>query len=71
VLAEVLAKDNATGTYTLLVESLSVPSMGYTVLHAVAGERAFASDLRASGMTLENTFLKVTVDPRSGCITSL
>ena len=71
VVLQVLAKDNATGTYTLLVESLSVPSMGYTVLHAVAGERAFASDLRASGMTLENTFLKVTVDPRSGCITSL
>ena len=45
--------------------------MGYRVLHAVAGTRPFASDLKADGLTLENAALKVTVDKQTGCITSL
>jgi alpha-mannosidase len=45
--------------------------MGYKVLHVVPGTRPFASDLKADGFTLENAALKVTVDPQSGCITSL
>ena len=37
----------------------------------VPGKRPFPSDLKASGMTIENAALKVTVDPQTGCITSL
>ena len=69
--SEVLSSDSVTGTYHLLFEARDVPSLGYEVLHAVAGKRPFTSELKASGTTLENAALKVTVDPRSGCITSL
>ena len=35
------------------------------------GTKPFASDLKAEGLTLENSALKVTVDKQTGCITSL
>ena len=57
--------------YRLLVEAKDVPSLGYSLLHVVPGKRPFASDLKASGTTIENAPLKVTVDPQTGCITSL
>ena len=69
--SQVLSSDSKTNTYRLLVQAKDVPSMGYEVAHAVAGKRPFASDLKAEGTTLENSLLKVTVDPQSGCITSL
>jgi alpha-mannosidase len=45
--------------------------MGYVVMRAVPGHRPSASDLKVSGLTLENSALRVSVDPHSGCITSL
>jgi alpha-mannosidase len=69
--SKILSSDHARNTYKLLLAIPEVPSMGYTVLHAVAGARAFATDLRVKGLTLENTALRVTVDPGTGCITSL
>jgi alpha-mannosidase len=69
--SEVLSKDAATSSFHLLVEAHDVPSMGYEVLHVVAGKRPFTSDLKATGTTLENAALRVVVDPTSGCITSL
>jgi alpha-mannosidase len=48
-----------------------VPSLGYKVLHVVPGTKPFASDLKAEGLTLENSALKVVVDNQTGCITSL
>jgi alpha-mannosidase len=66
-----LSKDTATSTFHLLVAARDIPSMGYTVLRAVAGKRPFASDLKVSGTTLENANLRVVVDPKTGCITSL
>lgn len=41
------------------------------MLHAVQGQRPFATDLKNSGMTIENAALRLTVDPQTGCITSL
>lgn len=67
----VLAKNAATNTFHLLVKAHDVPSLGYEVLHVVPGHRPFTSDLRVSGMTLENGALRVVVDPKTGCITSL
>ncbi len=67
----ILSSDQKTGTYKLLIEARDVPSMGYEVLRVVPGKRPFASDLKASGTTLENASLKVVVDPKNGCITSL
>lgn len=67
----VLKKNAATSTFHLLVKAHDVPSMGYEVLRVVPGHRPFASDLRVSGTTLENAALRVVVDAKTGCITSL
>ena len=69
--SEVLSSNSNTNTYHLLVQAKDLPSLGYEVLHVVPGKKPFPSDLKASGTTLENSFLKVTVDPTNGCITSL
>ncbi len=69
--SEIVSSDRETNTYHLLVETEDIPSLGYAVLHVVPGKRPFASDLKASGLTIENAILKVTVDPHTGCITSL
>jgi len=67
----VVSSDKKTSMYHLLVQARDLPSLGYEVAHVVAGHRTFTSDLKASGTTLENSSLKVTVDPKTGCITSL
>jgi alpha-mannosidase len=69
--SEVLSADKKTGTYHLLIEARNIPSIGYDVLHVSPGERHFATDLAVRGLTLENSFLRVVVDPKTGCITSL
>jgi alpha-mannosidase len=66
-----LSKDSSTHTYRLLVEVKDVPSLGYQVLHVVPGGSSAATDLRANGLTLENSLLRVTLDPQTGCIKSL
>ncbi|QHS53968.1 alpha-mannosidase [Edaphobacter sp. 12200R-103] len=68
---KVLSSDAKTGAYKLLVQAQDVPSLGYKVLHAVAGDKPFKTDLKASDTTMENAFLRVEVDPGTGCITSL
>ncbi|HEU4636259.1 MAG TPA: glycoside hydrolase family 38 C-terminal domain-containing protein [Edaphobacter sp.] len=68
---KVLSSDAKTGAYKLLVEADDVPSLGYKVLHAVAGDKPFKTDVKASGTTMENSLLRVEVDPKTGCITSL
>jgi len=70
-LSEVLSRDAATNTYRLLVDVRNVPSMGYSVLHAGPGGKAATTDLRVTGLTMENANLRVTVDAKTGCITSL
>ncbi|HEX4005109.1 MAG TPA: glycoside hydrolase family 38 C-terminal domain-containing protein [Acidobacteriaceae bacterium] len=69
--SEVLSKNAATGSFHLLVDVHNVPSLGYEVLRVVAGKRPFPTDLHVKGTTLENAALRVVVDPRTGCITSL
>jgi alpha-mannosidase len=71
-----ISKDSSTHTYHLLVEAKDVPSFGYEVLHVVPGGdtpggNSPPTDLIATGLTLENSQLRVTVDPQTGCITSL
>jgi alpha-mannosidase len=69
--SEVVHSDAATNSFKLEVEADHVPAMGYTVLHVVPGKKAFESDLKSDGLTLENANLRLTVDPKNGCITSL
>jgi alpha-mannosidase len=68
---QILSSDAATNSYALLIEAKNVPSMGYEILHVVPGKHEVPGALKTSGLTLENEFLRVTVDAQSGCITSL
>ena len=69
--SEILSSDPHANTYRLLIKAKDVPSLGYTVLHVTPGKKPFSSDLHVDGWTMENTYLKLTVDPQTGCITSL
>jgi len=71
LVAQVLSGNAATDIYQVLVKSEAVPSLGYTMLHVVRGNQTPTTDLRANGTTLENSLLRITVDPGTGCITSL
>jgi alpha-mannosidase len=71
LLMQVLSHDERTNTYHLLVKPRSVPAVGYTVLHAIHGQHQVASDLALHGTTMENASLRVVVDSKTGCITSL
>ena len=66
-----LSEDASTHSYRLLLKASDVPSLGYEVLHVVSGGNSAETDLKTSGMTLENSKLRVTVDPKTGCIVSL
>lgn len=68
---QVLSKDLSTHSYHLLLKAAGVPSLGYKVLHVVPGGHSAPTDLKAKGLTLENALLRVQLDPRTGCITSL
>lgn len=69
--SEIVSSDRTTNKFHLLIEAKDVPSLGYEVVRVAPGKSSFASDLKVSGTTLENAALKVTVDPGTGCITSL
>ena len=69
--SEILKTDARTNTLTLLVEVGSVPSLGYRMLSVAQGSRTFISDLKTTATTLENSQLRVVVDSKNGCITSL
>lgn len=69
--SEVLSENRETYSYHLLILAKDIPSLGYEVVHVVPEKRAFESDLKVHGTTMENTALKITVDPQTGCITSL
>jgi alpha-mannosidase len=69
--SEVVSSDHSTNTYHLLIATKDIPSLGYEVVRVAPGKRPFISDLKASGTTLENSALRVTVDSKTGCITSL
>ncbi|MGA7852383.1 MAG: glycoside hydrolase family 38 C-terminal domain-containing protein [Candidatus Acidiferrales bacterium] len=71
LLYQVLSSSAATHMYQLLIEAKNVPSLGYEVLHVVPGRNDATTDLHANGLTLENSRLRATVDPHTGCITSL
>jgi alpha-mannosidase len=74
--SKVVSHEAGTTRFHLLVSAGQVPSMGYKLLEVEPGAKKVESDLlapgaKAGGMTLENTLVRVTVDPQTGCITSL
>ncbi len=66
--------DNRDGGKSLVFIARDIPSIGYAVCRVVAASDAApapVTDLTADGTTIENTFLKLTLDPESGEIASL
>jgi alpha-mannosidase len=70
---EIASRNAATREFTIRFVAEGVPSLGYKVFHAVgvAKARRAATSLAAQPGILENEFLRVRVDAKSGCITSL
>ncbi len=68
---QVISSDVATNTVRMLVEPRAVPGLGYALLRVEPGRRDTTTDLSAHDLTLENSRLRVVVDPKNGCITSL
>jgi alpha-mannosidase len=69
-----LSYDASRHTYKLLVKVEDVPSLGYEILHvrsALSSPSKNQGKVTASGSTLENSLLRVTVDSKTGCLTSI
>ncbi len=72
--AESSLKNAETHTFSVQAIVPEVPRMGYELVYVrSSGARPAAPGVQVSAdqHTLENQFLKVTVDPKTGCITSL
>ncbi len=72
--AESSVKNPETHTFSVRALVPDVPSLGYELVYArplPAAKPASGVQVSADGHTLENQFLRVTVDPKTGCITSL
>jgi alpha-mannosidase len=72
---QILSRTTETHTFNILLRADNVPALGYERLTVAPATSANtpgpASDLHARGTTLENKYLRVVVDPKTGCITSL
>ncbi len=73
--AEVSVENAETHSFHVRALVPEIPSLGYEIVHAraAAAKPTVATGLKVSadGMTLENQYLRVKVDAKSGCITSL
>jgi len=69
--SQLVGQNTRTNTLRLLVQAQDVPSFGYEVLRVVPGKKDAPTDLKAKGLELENSSLKVSVNAQTGCITSL
>ena len=71
--SQLLSMDVETNRALLLVQ-VSVPSLGYKTYYVRAAAKATAGSsglVRGSADTLENERVRVRVDTKTGCITSL
>jgi alpha-mannosidase len=74
--SQVLDHAAASNKFHLLIEAHDVPAVGYEVLRITGGRPPVHSvdgpaPVRVTGTTLENQYLRVDVNPATGCITSL
>ena len=70
--AQIVAHDHGTHRYTLLFLAPGVPSLGYKLFRVgPSATTRTASGVRIKGQQIENQFLKLTFDPKTGCIASL
>ena len=79
VLTQVINRDPGTNTFTLLARVNDVPSLGYEVLHVLPGsdkpaakaENSLVASEQGDRLRLVNDKLSVSIDRKTGCITSL
>jgi alpha-mannosidase len=69
----VVSRDEATNTVKVRFLARAVPSTGYRVFHLVSTDTPGkgSSTLKANGLRMENEFVSVEIDPKTGCVTSL
>ncbi len=76
LISQIISQDAATHRFDLLVRVNDIPALGYAVLHA---EKAGASESskevqveeQPGAFVLANSHLRVSIDKKTGCITSL
>ena len=71
--AEISVANQETNTYRVRAMVPDVPSLGYSIVYVATGAGSAPSGVQVSSdqHTIENQFVRVTVDPKNGCITSL
>jgi alpha-mannosidase len=71
--SSVISRDDTTHTVKIRFLAKSVPAMGYAVFHLVPASPAASAKttLKAGAEGMENEFVSLKVDPKTGCITSL
>ena len=71
--SSVVSRDDTTHTFKVRFLARSVPAMGYKVFHLVPAAHAGSglTTLKAGAAGMENEFVRLKVDSRTGCVTSL
>ncbi len=73
--SSVFSRDDTTHTVKIRFLAKSVPAMGYAVFHVISDRFVHPADtlttLKASAEGMENEFVSLKVDSKTGCITSL
>jgi alpha-mannosidase len=74
--AQILEHSKDSNRFLLLIEARNVPALGYEVLYVEGASSPSQGvrgpgDVRIAETTIENQFLRVILDPNTGCITSL
>jgi alpha-mannosidase len=80
--SQTLSVDSKTGRVRLRILAENVPATGYELIRIVPGDAksAFATSpqpktkepsMSATGNSMENDFIRLKIDPKTGCITSL
>src|SRR5208337_4370173 len=70
--AQIIRMDESTHQAQLLL-SATTPSLGYATFYVRGAAKAVsaASEVKATEHSLENSLVRLTIDPATGCITSL
>jgi alpha-mannosidase len=73
MLSQVVAQHPDTNEVSLEVMAKAVPPVGYETIHIATAPaaRAETSPLKTTGMTVENELIRMKLDPKTGCVTSL
>jgi len=72
MLSQVVSSDPKTNRVTLRILVPDIPATGYKLIRLVpAAQDRLRTSLTAQDFSLENEFVRLTVDPKTGCMTSL